>query len=141
MKQNKLFGTLLLVALLCVVLVAFTACNVSAGDPNQNPIFWPDGFVEFEGETYHVEDGKLSKGRRVVENRVYHFDEESGAMSKNAEIEGYTFGEEGYMLADQMFFDLEGDRYYLVNNYVIENYYVVDGQVYDFGDDGKMVEH
>ena len=141
MKQNKLFGTLLLVALLCVVLVAFTACNVSAGDPNQNPIFWPDGFVEFEGETYHVEDGKLSKGRRVVENRVYHFDEESGAMSKNAEIEGYTFGEEGYMLADQVFFDLEGDRYYLVNNYVIENYYVVDGQVYDFGDDGKMVEH
>ncbi len=144
-KQNsvkKAFGVLLMVAMLCILVMTLASCGgVSVGDPNENPMFWPDGFVEHEGDTYHVTNGKLAKGMKVIEKRVYHFDEETGVMSSNAEVDGYTFGEEGYMVANEQFFELDGDRYYIVDNYTVENLYVIDGEVYDFGEDGKLVEN
>ena len=120
MSIKRVFGLVLMVVMVCLLTMAFSGCEVSVGDPNDLPQFWPDGFVEKDGDTYHVTNGKLAKGMKVVEKRVYHFDEETGVMTKNEEVDGYQFGEEGYMIADEVFFELNGDTYYIEVGYGLE---------------------
>ena len=73
MNIKRVFGLVLMVVMVCLLSMAFTGCEISVGDPNDLPQFWPDGFVEKEGNTYHVTNGKLAKGMKVVEKRVYFF--------------------------------------------------------------------
>ena len=35
---KKALGLFLFATVLCILMMAFTGCNVSAGDPNENPI-------------------------------------------------------------------------------------------------------
>ena len=50
----------------------------------------------------------------------------------------YKFGEDGRREnLTNVFIEFKGDTYYVVNNVIVKNYYIIDGKVYNFGNDGK----
>ena len=50
----------------------------------------------------------------------------------------YKFGKDGRREnLTNVFIEFKGDTYYVVNNVIVKNYYIIDGKVYNFGDDGK----
>ena len=53
-------------------------------------------------------------------------------------MSAYKFDEDGRREnLTNVFIEFAGNTYYVVNNVIVTNYYIIDGKVYDFGDDGK----
>lgn len=59
----------------------------------------------------------------------------------------YLDGENAYSFKDGKrqklsdgFFTYKGNTYYIVSNIIIKNYYIIDGKVYDFGNNGILVD-
>ncbi len=67
-----------------------------------------------------------------------------------AEIEysgAYLDGEDAYSFKDgkrqyisDEFLTYKGNTYYIVSDKIVKNYYIIDGKVYNFGNDGIMVD-
>ena len=73
----------------------------------------------------------------VIDGAIYDFGED-GKMVTGEKGE-YTYGEDGKLVADKLFITVNNYVYYIVNNITVNNMIVIDGAIYDFGEDGKMV--
>ena len=94
-------------------------------------------FIECEGATYYIINNIVVYNMIVIDGAVYDFGED-GKMVVGEKGE-YTFGEDGKLIANNIFITVKGATYYIVNNVTVYNMIVIDGAVYDFGEDGKMV--
>ena len=93
-------------------------------------------FITINNYTYYIINNVTVHDQIVINGSFYFFDEE-GKMFVG-EKDGYTYGEDGKLIADKIFLTINNDIYYFVNNIMVYNQFVIDGNVYDFGEDGKM---
>ena len=94
-------------------------------------------FVTVNGDVYYIVNNVAVFNRFVIEGFIYDFGDD-GKMVTGQKGE-YTYGSDGKLIADKVFVTVNGDVYYVVNNIIIFNQMIIDGAIYDFGDDGKMV--
>jgi len=94
-------------------------------------------FVPVGDDVYYVINNVIVYNQIVAGDGIYDFGSD-GKMFKG-EKDGLTYGEDGKLVANEEFVTVNGDIYYLVNNIIIFNQFVIDGSIYDFGSDGKMV--
>ncbi len=95
-------------------------------------------FITINGDVYFVVNNVIVCNQMIVINgAVYSFDDDGKRVT--GEKDGYTYNREGKLLADNVFITINGDVYYIINNTIVYNKIIIDGAVYDFGDDGKMV--
>ena len=94
-------------------------------------------FIVIDSSTYYLVDNNVTYNRIVIDGCVYDFGEDGKMVT--GEHDGYTYGADGRLIADEIFIVASGSTYYIVNNIVAYNRIVIDGYVYDFGDDGKMI--
>ena len=95
-------------------------------------------FVEINGDVYFVVNNVIIYNQIIVSgDSFYCFDEEGKMVT--GEKDGKTYGEDGKLIGDEIFVEINGDVYFIVNNVIVYNQIIIDGYVYDFGDDGKMV--
>ncbi len=53
----------------------------------------------------------------------------------------YEFDNSGNRInLNESFIEVNGNTYYIINNTIIKNYYIIDGTIYDFGSDGIKQE-
>ena len=97
-----------------------------------NDIFVVDSF----GKTFYIVNNLVVYNLTIINGAIYNFGYD-GDMITGA-YGDYVFGEDGRLVGDNVFVTVRGDTYLIVNNYIVYNMYVLDGYVYDFGDDGKM---
>ena len=95
-----------------------------------------ESFVTVNGDVYYIVNNVVVYNRLVIDGFVYDFGSD-GKMVTGAKGE-YTYGSDGKMIANELFVTVNGDVYYLVNNIIVCNQFIIDGAVYDFGTDGKM---
>ena len=94
-------------------------------------------FVTCEGATYYIVNNITVYNQIIIDGAVYDFGED-GKMVIGQKGD-YTYGEDGKLVADNIFITINNATYYIVNNITVYNQIIIDGAVYDFGEDGKMV--
>ena len=94
-------------------------------------------FVEINGDVYYVINDSIIYCEIIIDGAVYDFGED-GKMVTGKKGDK-TYGADGKLIADEIFITINGDVYFIINNVIVYNQIVIDGAVYDFGDDGKMV--
>ena len=94
-------------------------------------------FVEINGDVYFVVNNVIVYNEIVIDGAIYDFGED-GKMVVGQKGDK-TYGEDGKLIADEAFITINGDVYFVINNVVVYNQFIIDGSVYDFGEDGKMV--
>ena len=95
-----------------------------------------DLFVTVAGNVYYVVNNVIVYNQYIIEGAIYDFGSD-GKMVTGQKGE-YTYGADGKLIADEIFLTIGGDVYYIINNIIVYNQFIVDGFVYDFGEDGKM---
>ena len=95
-----------------------------------------DLFVTVAGNVYYVVNNVIVYNQYIIEGAIYDFGSD-GKMVTGQKGE-YTYGADGKLVADEEFVTVLGDVYYIINNIIVYNQFIVDGFVYDFGEDGKM---
>ncbi len=95
-----------------------------------------ESFVTVNGDVYYIINNVVVYNQFVIEGFVYDFGSD-GKMVTGQKGE-YTYGEDGKLIGDELFVTVNGDVYYVVNNVIVYNQFIIDGAVYDFGSDGKM---
>ncbi len=94
-------------------------------------------FLDAGGDAYYVVNDTVVTNYRIIDGRMYYFGED-GKMSEDGQ---HDFSSEGYIVGDNVFVTVNGDVYGVVNDTVVQNdYTVVDGHIYYFGEDGKRTE-
>ena len=93
-------------------------------------------FIVINNNTYYIVNNVVIKGMVIIENSFYYFDED-GKMFVG-EKDGNVFGEDGKLVGNNTFVVVNNNTYYIVNNIVVTGVIIIDGALYDFGDDGKM---
>ena len=94
-------------------------------------------FVECEGATYYVINNIVVYDQIVIDGYVYDFGDDGKMVT--GENGDYTYGDDGKFIANEIFITINNNTYYIINNITVYNMIIIDGFVYDFGDDGKMV--
>ena len=94
-------------------------------------------FITIEGATYYIVNNVTVYNMIVIDGAVYDFGED-GKMVVGEKCE-YTYGEDGKLVANNVFITVNGATYYIINNITVYNMIVIDGAVYNFGEDGKMI--
>ncbi len=107
--------------------------------PDSKPITGIESYLLLSGAyTYFIENGIQMLGYHLIESYIYYFDEGTGAK-KSVDYDGHLFDKIGRIFADSEFVTLSnGNTYYLVEQIVIYNFYVINNYVYYFGEDGAM---
>ena len=94
-------------------------------------------FVTINDNTYYLENNSIVFDQVLINGSFYHFDE-NGEMFVG-EKNGFLYGEDGKLVANEIFVTINNNVYYFINNVIVLNNVIIDGHLYDFGDDGKMV--
>ncbi len=94
-------------------------------------------FIECENATYYVLNNITVSNMIVIDGAIYDFGEDGKMVT--GEKDGYTYGADGKLVANEIFITVNNYVYYIVNNITVNNMIVIDGAIYDFGEDGKMV--
>ena len=81
----------------------------------------PNGFFEYESNTYYIFNNIVVTNYFIVENRVYYF-------GVDGILQDITI--------DKEFITIDGNEYYVVNNFIVTNYYIINDVVYYFDEDG-----
>ena len=95
-------------------------------------------FIEIAGFTLYLVENYVQYNYQVINNYVYNFNVD-GRMVKGTHIDGYTYGEDGKIIASNIFIKSNGNTYYVVNNVIVFGYQVINNFIYNFGTDGKMI--
>ena len=101
-------------------------------------------FFEYDGATYYIVNNTIVKNRQVINSCVYDFGND-GKMVTGWK-DGFFYDYEGKLHADKMFIHINDstnngyDTYYMLDNAVVYNQVVIDGSIYNFGNDGKMIK-
>ncbi len=105
--------------------------------------FSPDGyitgnnvFITVNSNTYYIVNNTVVTNYHVINNHIYFF----GVNGEMGEDGIYTFSPDGYIVGDNIFVTVNGDQYYIVNNMIVTNYFVINNHVYYFGPEGKLTE-
>ncbi len=96
-----------------------------------------EGFITFSKNTYYIVNNKITKGYAVIGENIYYFGD-NGIMTKNTKVNGFSFNRDGMLVANKKFVTVNDKTYYLVNNIIIKNYYIIQNYAYYFGTDGVM---
>ena len=96
-------------------------------------------FVTIEGATYYLDNCTVTYGYAFIDSKIYFFDE-NGVMAQSENVGDYFYCEDGYLEADNEFVTIEGYVYYLSDNTITYEYDLIDGKIYYFGLDGKMIK-
>ena len=94
-------------------------------------------FVTINNNTYYLENNSIVFDQVLINGSFYHFDE-NGEMFVG-EKNGFLYGEDGKLVANEIFVTINNNVYYFINNVIVLNNVIINGHLYDFGDDGKMV--
>jgi len=94
-------------------------------------------FVTCEGSTYYIVNNVTVYNQIIINGAVYDFGEDGKMVV--GEKDGYTYGEDGKLVANNVFITINNATYYIINNVTVYNQIIINGAVYDFGEDGKMV--
>ncbi|MDO5479077.1 MAG: dockerin type I domain-containing protein, partial [Clostridia bacterium] len=94
-------------------------------------------FVTINNNTYYMINNKVVKNYYIINGNIYNFGDD-GAMKKDCEHDGHRFGPDGKLEGTDIFITINNNTYYMVNNVIVKNYYVINGNIYNFGDDGAM---
>ena len=112
-----------------------------------NNDFGPNGyilgdklFVNVEGDTYYLINNTITYGYIIIGDRIYYFGDD-GVMKKNTIIDDNQIGSNGYIVGDGIFVTIDGDTYYLVDNKIVYGYQIINGKLYNFGNDGVMYKN
>ncbi len=90
--------------------------DVYVYDDSGNRVDQSDVMLEIGGYKYYVVDNKIVKDTYAVAgNRVYWFGSD-GRMGNGAESDGYTFGTEGYIVADYLEIQIGGKDYFVIDD-------------------------
>ena len=97
------------------------------GDGSDNSDYDEDGkliadnkFVKVGDKTYFfVDNVAVCNEYRIVDSRVYYFTED-GSRLENTEREGYTYGEEGYIVSAYATITVNSVIYVIVNDFAYE---------------------
>ena len=149
MRKSKITTLLLALASICVM-AFFGACEmfhtpfvpilegeeVFVYDQDGKRVDQDNVFLSIGTDTYYVQDNMVAKGYQVIEKSIYDFGE-TGKMAVG-EKDGFTFAQDGKLVADEEFVEIYEDTYYLENNVVVSNDIVVESSLYFFNEDGKM---
>ena len=95
-------------------------------------------FIEINGDVYFVVNNVIIYNQIIINNDSFYCFDEEGKMV-TGEKDGKTYGEDGKLLGNELFVEINGDVYFLINNVIVYNQFIFNGNIYDFGDDGKMV--
>ena len=95
-------------------------------------------FIEINGDVYFVVNNVIIYNQIIINNSSFYCFDEEGKMVVG-EKDGKTYGEDGKLVGNELFVEINGDVYFLINNVIVYNQLIIDGSIYDFGDDGKMV--
>lgn len=98
-----------------------------------------DIFITINHYTYYIINNIIVTGLQVIDGSVYNFGLD-GKMIKNAEYEGHTFDGNGKLVGTKIFITINNYTYYIANNIVVTGIQVIDGNVYGFNKDGKMIK-
>ena len=94
-------------------------------------------FITINGDVYYVINNIIVYNIIIIDGNIYDFGDDGKMVV--GEKDGYTYGEDGKLVADKIFITINGDVYYVINNVIVYNIVIIDGNIYDFGDDGKMI--
>ena len=109
-----------------------------AYDENGERVNYTNAFVEVNGDVYFVINNFIVYNQYIYNGAIYNFGND-GKMLRNTAKDGYTYDGNGRLVADNVFITINGDVYFVINNLIVFNQIVIDGYVYNFGDDGKMI--
>ena len=94
---------------------------------------------EYYRQAYlYVNNIVLVRGYQIIDDSIYYYGND-GNIVKDTTVDGYTFGSDGKLVANNKFVTVNGNTYYLVNNKIVHGYRVVGNYIYYFGEDGAMV--
>ena len=124
------------------VFVGYESCELIDGevfayDYEGDRIVCDNIFIEINGDVYFAINNFIVFNQTVINGSVYDFGDD-GKMVTGEKGE-YTYGDDGKLVADQIFITINGDVYFVINNTIVFNQIIINGAIYDFGDDGKMV--
>ena len=124
------------------VFIGYKSCELIDGevfayDYEGDRIVCDNIFIEINGDVYFAINNFIVFNQTVINGSVYDFGDD-GKMVTGEKGE-YTYGDDGKLVADQIFITINGDVYFVINNTIVFNQIIINGAIYDFGDDGKMV--
>ena len=93
-------------------------------------------FITINNATYYIVNNITVYNQIVIDGAVYDFGTD-GKMTVG-EKDGYVYDSEGKLVANEIFITINNATYYIVNNVTVYNQIIIDGYIYDFGEDGKM---
>ncbi len=124
---------LLLATLACLATACFVGCGQSSGGvPAGTPVL-KDGevyvydekgerveqdetFVQIGENVYYViENVPVKDGYKVIDNRVYYFDE-NGVRGNDGSESGHEFSDDGYMTGEFVELNIDGEDYFIVDD-------------------------
>lgn len=107
--------------------------------PDSKEITEAETYLLFSGNiTLYFENSVAMTGYQTVESYIYYFEDVLGAK-KSVEFDGHIFDRHGRICGDCEFVTLpDGCTYYIVAQVIVYNYYIINNQIYYFGNDGVM---
>ena len=124
------------------VFVGYESCELRDGevyayDADGERIMCNNIFIEINGDVYYTVNNFIVYNQIIIDGAIYDFGEDGKRVT--GEKDDYTYGSDGKLIGDNLFITVNGNVYFVINNVIVYNEIVIDGAIYDFGDDGKMV--
>ncbi len=96
-----------------------------------------EDFIVINGDTYYVVNNYITLNYLIIDGRVYYFGTD-GIMRKNTTIDGYCFGDNGYITDDNKLITIDGKTCFLMNGVAVDTYsYSVEILVSDADDNNS----
>ena len=106
---------------------------------NENGYATNQGFVQIGEVTYYITiDLKIAISYTIINNYIYNFGED-GKMITGTHTDGYTYDAEGKLTGTNIFITIELNTYYIIDCTIVVGYQVINNNIYNFGEDGKMI--
>ena len=125
------------------VFVGYESCELRDGevyayDADGERIMCNNIFIEINGDVYYTVNNFIVYNQIIIDGAIYDFGEDGKRVT--GEKGDYTYGSDGKLIGDNLFITVNGNVYFVINNVIVYNEIVIDGAIYDFGDDGKMLQ-
>ncbi len=98
------------------------------------------GFINYNGETYYVENSLIAKGYKIIAEYIYYFNND-GTMLKDGVRDGHSFDISGHLIGYNVIINFNGNTYYLSNNALKSGFVLYKGALKYFDTDFKMVKN